>query len=284
MKTAYFIIVHHKLNQFRWLFEAIYSGEDLFCIHADRKSGPEFQEQLRRMIGPRPNVIFLPPRRVIWGGWRLVAVELEAIRHLLAADADWKYYINLSGQDYPIKPLPTIKEILRAAWPRNFIRSWPFSAIRELEPDDPHLPRQLAFEAFGRLVRTRYRLPFPRSLDIRFKGSNWHMLTREFCCWLLEDPLSRRVARMVRYTFIPDEIFFQAVIMNSPFREMRTDFRRFVIWPGPKILGLEDYPRLLESDCLFGRKFDENHDRRVLQHLADDCGYRPPEPPIFASR
>jgi hypothetical protein len=277
MKTAYFIALHHKINQFRWLFEAIYSEDDVYCIHVDRKSDNKFYEEVKNYVGSRANVTFLQPKLMTWGGWSQVAIELDAIRVMLKADSDWKYFINLSGQDYPIKPIALIKEKLQNEWPRNFIRAWTFATIKELEPNDPHLTRIFAFEAFGRLVRTRIKLPFPRSMDIKFKGSNWHMLTRDFCQWLADDPLTKRVARQVQYIVSPDEVFFQALIMNSPFKDLRTeDSYRFVIWPGPKTLRSEDYENILLSNCLFARKFDETVDREILSRLASDLGYSVP--------
>lgn len=277
MKTAYFIALHHKAYQFSWLFEAIYSRDDVFCIHVDRKASREFHEDVRRQVGARPNVTFLEPRRVTWGGWSQVAVELAAIKRMLAADPDWRYFINLSGQDYPIKALAQIKSTLRREWPRNFIRAWPFAAIQRLEPKDPHLARRLTFEAFGRLVRTRLRLPLPRGIDIRYKGSNWHMLARDFCEWLVEDPLARRVARWVRHVVSPDEVYFQGLIMNSPFRNSRTeDSYRLVLWPGPKTLRSEDYGTIQLSSCLFARKFDSREDGEILSRLASELGYALP--------
>lgn len=279
MKIAYFIMLHHKISQFRWLFEAIYSEDDVYCLHVDRKSGEEFYKQVQRYVGARPNVAYLRPRSVAWGGWSLVATELEAIERMLKDGSDWKYFVNLSGQDYPIKPVALIKQQLQSEWPRNFIRAWPFSKIQELEPNDPHLTRRVGFEVFGRLVQTRVRLPFPREINIKFKGSQWHMLTRDFCKWLVADALTKRVTRHFRYTVVPDEVFFQAVIMNSPFKDLRTeDYSPYVIWPGPKTLKIEDYRGISRSKSLFARKFDEAVDCEILKRLAGDCGYNPASP------
>jgi hypothetical protein len=275
VKLAYFVSLHHKPAQFRWLFDAIYSDSDLFCIHIDAKAPPDLVRAIQTHVGVRPNVTFLPRRRVNWGGWSQVRVELDAIRHLVGRGS-WHYYVNLSGQDYPLQSRHRIRERLREAWPRNFIRVWPFSLVRRLQPDDPHLRRDLCIELGSRVFRTRLRLPFPTKIDVAAKGAQWHCLTREFCCWLLETPLRAQVARHVRFTLVPDELFFQAMIVNGPFRETRCDYAREIVWPGPKVLGMEDYERLSRSDALFGRKFDEAHDGEVLLRLAARNGYRAP--------
>jgi hypothetical protein len=46
MKTGYFIMLHHKAYHFRWLFEAIYSEQDVFCIHIDRKARNELNKKI----------------------------------------------------------------------------------------------------------------------------------------------------------------------------------------------------------------------------------------------
>jgi hypothetical protein len=137
---------------------------------------------------------------------------------------------------------------------------------------------------FGRrLVRTRIRLPFPTSVNIQYKGSAWHMLTRDFCQWLLTDPMAKRIERLVKFTSNPDEIFFQALIMNSPYRDLRTkDYGREIIWPGPysphpQTLRMEQYHRLSATPALFARKFDDSVDRELLVHLARDHGHRVPQ-------
>lgn len=279
MKIAYFIMLHHKYTQFCWLFDAIYTEEDVFLIHVDKKSSSDFYSQVRSYVGTRSNVSFLPRRTVTYCGWSSVDTDLQAMKVHLQSGTDWQYFVNLSGQDYPIKPIGLMKKRLEAEWPRNFVRAWSFAKVRELDgPGDPHLKRLFVLDAFGHLVRTRIRLPFPRSIDIKYKGSAWHIVTRDFCRWVLTDGMTKRIEELVKYTWNPDELFLSALIMNSPYRDLRTshlqpDFGHEIIWPGPKTLRMEDYDRLAASNALFARKFDETVDRQVLVRLAGELGF-----------
>jgi hypothetical protein len=278
MKFAYFIPLHHKLYQFRWLFDSIYSADDHFCLHVDKKASRDFNLGVAEIVGQRPNVRFLRRQRVNWGGWSQIAVELEGIQELLRASPDWKYLINLSGQDYPLKPIASIRQSLAEAWPNNFIRVCSFDAIAREEPHDPHLRQQVAVELFGRRMATRLRRELPHNL--RYKGAQWHILSRRFCQWLIHDPMPARIARHMKWTHIPDETYFQAAIMNSPFQHQRApDHGRIIVWPGPKTLTMEHYGLFEDSSAFFGRKFDAQTDREVLVRLADSCGF-----PIPASQ
>jgi hypothetical protein len=278
MKIAYFIMIHHMFSQFCWLFDAVYTEDDIFLIHVDKKADKDFYDQVKSYAGSRTNVRFLPQRAITRFGWSVVSVELEAIRILANCTAQWKYFINLSGQDYPIKSLACIKDRLRAEYPRNFIDVISFDEAAKLDAEDPHPNRILSFEVFGRIAKTPLQLPFPRSIDIRYKGPAWFIFARDFCKWLLSEPITKRLATLVKYTWNPDELFFQSLIMNSPYRNSRTDQSgREMIWiagsASPKILRIEDYERLSMSPALFARKFDESVDRQILINLAYDHGF-----------
>jgi hypothetical protein len=281
MKIAYLIMIHNNFPQVKWIINAIYSHEDSLIIHIDKNAELIFVEQVKRYVGKRPNVKYLPSRRVLRYGWSVVETELLAIRALISSKDEWSYFINVSGQDYPIKSISTIKAQLTAEWPRNFVEVIPFSKMAEHDPHDPHLARRLAFEIFGRVVTTQIRLPFPKVVDVKYKGSAWFMLTRDFCEWLMSDPIAGKIEKLVKYTWNPDELFFQALVMNSAYRNSLAEYYgREIIWPGgtasPKTLGMEDYDLLLASSALFARKFDESVDRQVLVSLAHEHGHRVP--------
>jgi Core-2/I-Branching enzyme len=278
LKLAYYIAAHHKAYQFEWLFKALYNETDLFIIHIDKKSPREFQLAIENIVRTQEkftlkNTVFLPPRRVNWGGWSQVSTELGAIRIALQSEHQWQYFVNLSGQDYPIQSLPEIRRTLREAWPRNFIRVWSFDRVRSEEPEDPHLRKLVSIEMFGRVKQLPFRLP-NCGLSTDYKGSSWHILTREYCQWLLVDPIASRLAKYLQFWRCPDEVFFQAAIMNSPFIDLRMeDSGRLFFFPGPKILESSDLGRILASSDLFARKFDTAVDRAVLESIAEKRGY-----------
>jgi hypothetical protein len=278
MKIAYFIMLHDNFPQLRWLLNAIYTYDDLFLIHIDKKSSPSFFNQVHEYAVTRPNIEFLPSHNVTRFGWSVVNTELRAIRALVSSKREWEYLINLSGRDYPIKSIDAIKTKLSLESPNNFIEVIPRN---EMAKGDPHLERRLSFEMFHTVVKTPTWLAFPKIADIKYKGSAWFMITRDFCEWLLSNRLTAQIGAAVKYWWNPDELFFQALVMNSPYRNTLTEhYGREIIWPGgtasPKTLTMEDYERLSASPALFARKFDEAVDRQILVSLACDHRYQIP--------
>jgi hypothetical protein len=77
--------------------------------------------------------------------------------------------------------------------------------------------------------------------------------------------------RFFEHVFVPDELFFQTIIMNSELRDtVENDDLRYLDWsrePAPAVLTRGDLPALLESGQLFARKFDETVDSDVLDAL-----------------
>jgi hypothetical protein len=78
--------------------------------------------------------------------------------------------------------------------------------------------------------------------------------------------------RFFQRVHVPDEMFFQSIVMNSPFRDrVAPDDLRYIDWradsDSPAVLTSADFDRLMESGKLFARKFDPTLDREVLDRI-----------------
>lgn len=67
------------------------------------------------------------------------------------------------------------------------------------------------------------------------------------------------------YSLCGDELFFQSIIMDSQFKNnIYKSNLRYIDWTTgpdfPRVLCEKDYNKILESDCLFGRKFSDELD------------------------
>jgi hypothetical protein len=89
------------------------------------------------------------------------------------------------------------------------------------------------------------------------------------------NPEVKRFKRFYRHTFIPDEGFFQTVIMNTNYKgTIVNDDKRTIDWVPmgtiklrPRDFTFKDAKFLLASQGLFARKFDETVDGGILSIL-----------------
>ena len=277
MKIAYFIMAHHKPRQFARLFDAICNPVDLFLVHVDLKSPAPVHGAIAGQVSGRPNVHLLPSRPLAWGGWSIASIHLEAIRLLLERDPEWRYFVNLSGQDYPLKPAHAIRAELGEQPERNYVEMATIDSLSR--PLRIHLRRRLRYrriEWAGHVIGTPLPLPRRNGIRTEWKGSGWYTLTRAFCEWITADPVARRCVEALRYTYVPDEFLMQTLGMNGPFAPTITgDNRREIVWTGgphPSTLTMQHRDRLLGSRADFARKFDEDVDAAILDVLARRIG------------
>lgn len=100
---AYFILVHRYPEQFKRLFRSIYNSSNYYLIHIDKKSSSGLYEDISKYLDGFLNVQILESQNVVWGGYSMVDVEIKAIKQLLKMSPSWTSFINLSGQDFPLK-------------------------------------------------------------------------------------------------------------------------------------------------------------------------------------
>jgi len=268
---AYLILVHRFPEQFKRMFRAIYVPGNHYLIHVDHRSGAAMQADVAAFLKPYANVAMLPSRKMLWGGYSLVDAELRGMEKLLEMGADWRYFINLSGQDFPLKSQAYIADYLAQHDGTEFIRAVPQQAVR---PDTMNRLSHYFIEAFNRIVRTG--IPRRRMAGITpYIGTQWKAVTRDFCAFVCRDPATRRFKNFYRRTLIADEGFFQTVMMNAfaPAKQVNDDLRTIDWIPDgdiklrPRTFVTRDALRLTLSPDLFARKFDTQEDSHILDLL-----------------
>jgi len=270
---GYLILVHRYPEQFKRLFRAIHDPANQYVVHIDRNSGPALEQEIRDFLAPYPNAEVIESRRALWGGYSLIDAELRGMARLLEMSDDWEVFINLSGQDFPLKSQTDIKAFLTLNRGKEFIRALD---QRQIRPDTLARIQNVAFELRDRIVRTFVRRPFLRGAT-PYIGTQWMMVTRRFCQFVCHDRKADRFKAFYRNTFIADEGFFQTVMKNTDQHgRMINDDMRAIDWiPDgdiklrPRTFTLADAPMLKASPDLFARKFDAEVDDGILVLLED---------------
>jgi hypothetical protein len=283
MRLAYIISAYQKPELLLRLIQRLNSPQNHFFIHYDRRSPQGEFDQLLAAFKDHPNVKLLPRHVCRWGDFGHVAASLKGIAEIARLGFAFDYAVLLTGQDYPIKSNKTIQQRLQAAAGHSFMESaaWPIPhwekgrAIRRIQNYHIHLP-------FPRWVRARgwppsrqniaipMRRKIPGALVPHFGSSYWYL--HRDCLQYIQDYILKKpeYVDFFQHVLIPDECFFQSLLMNSPLAErIKPRTLTYVNWrpPWPGIMTIQDLSQLRASDCLFARKFDVKVDSEILNKL-----------------
>jgi Core-2/I-Branching enzyme len=265
---AYLILVHRFPDQFKRMFAAIHDPANHYVIHVDANSPDSVAEDIAAYLGDFPNAAMLDRKPALWGGYSLVDAELRGMAMLLKMGADWTHFINLSGQDFPLRTQGEIAAFLAAHPDREYIRMLDQAEVR---PDTMHRVTDYCIEAFGRIIRTSIKRRFPKGAK-PYIGTQWMIVSRAFCEFACEDARADRFKSFYRRSFIADEGFFQTLMMGgAPHGTIVPDDLRMIDWiPDgdiklrPRTYTSADADELLASDNLFARKFDMTEDAGIF--------------------
>jgi Core-2/I-Branching enzyme len=276
MKQVFLIHAHKDLDQLNTLVGQLCDDDFLLYVHLDRKCGidPARVHPAARLVTRRTDVR--------WGGFSQVRATLNSLRQVLAEVPAFDKVIFLSAQDFPLLPNARLKHELAALADRELLDAVP---IREGGWPVAFRYQYFYREGANRLERAACALANRalRALKRRRRmvrglapwgGSSWWALSRGCVAMLLETAArDRKLMRFFATVQCPDEMFFQTVVMNSPWRErvLGENFRH-IQWPehgsrNPKILDEADFERIAAARAHFCRKLDSRGSARLLPRL-----------------
>ena len=287
MKVAYIILVHKNPQQVKRLIGSLRHVNVSFYLHVDKKVDSRPFHAVLKDPNDK-NVFFVGDRaKVYLYGFGIVQATLNAMRKIqeINAGGDLDYVFLISGQDYPIKTNDEIFAFLDRNYGKEFISYtgmptsiWFKSGMNRIE--EYHLYDVRIGHRLRRLANAI--LPRRRFLDgfTPYGGATWWCLTYKCVVYLLDFVRNnKKFMKFFKYTHIPDEMFFQTIILNSPFAKDAVgkisgaelgDDQRYLRWSHeyggahPEILRKEDLAVLVQSDKLFARKFDMDVDSVIL--------------------
>ncbi len=260
MNIAYLILAHKNPTQLIRLINTLNCENAYFFIHIDKKSSNNMFNQVTNTFQYFNNIYFINRCNCSWGDFSIVQATLRGIKTIINTNIPLDYVILLSGQDYPIKPNAHIRDLLIANNGKCFINHFP-------------VPLQGWHNGFFYRVPNQYKLPSNISL---YGGSQWWGLTRNCIEYIYDFVMyNPGFVDYCKHLFVPDEIFFQTIVLNSYFKtNVVNTGLRYIDWdsvPNPKThpatLTKKYFPILNNSPTLFARKFDIEIDSQILDMI-----------------
>ena len=247
MQKNYLILAHRNPEQLCQMIKALDDGNSKFFIHLDAKTpiGP-FAVQLQG-----EHIVFIPQReRCVWGGFSIVIATIYLMES--AAQANSKgFFILMSGQDYPIKPIAELDAFLQKNSECDFMSFLPLEAwgnwnSKMVKDKLKHyqilhserrgnsdcyppffrssigqkitilwhlLKRRISKKNFKIIYKAQERkAPFIQ----QYAGSQWWAFCEKTFYTLLTYIQENRqiLDDYFQYTSCPDEIYFQSILVN----------------------------------------------------------------------
>ena len=279
MVINYLILAHTNFEQLDRLIAALDSDFTYFYVHIDKRVDLNTIKECKFFHNKRVKLV-RRRLKVSWGGFNMVNATLNLMA-LASKNREKAYFVLLSGQDFPLKPIIHIHDFLSANYGAQYVDHVKLPYIKWANGGFDRLDYywfidQIGYYESSKLVQSQKEQGGKRPYFDDFPaygGSQWWCLTNEGVDYVLKfirhNPI---IMEFFSLTFIPDELFFQTILLNSPFADsIVNNHLRHIVFVGdfdnPVIFREEDFYELSSSPALWARKFDQHLDNTIIQKL-----------------
>ncbi len=280
MKIAHLILAHKNPAQIARLIGRLKHPGAYFFIHLDLKTDIQPFQYLEK----EANVVFIKNRvKVYWAGYSQVQSTINSLQEISNYAVAFDYVNLISGQDYLLRRVEELHAYLEQNIGKAFMEYYPVyevwkEAIPRLEKYflvESNLPGKYALEVIMNKLLPNRKLPHG---FIPVGRATWFTITLDQVNYILEYIKKHpEYSRFFKYSWGSDELFFQTILFNSPFKNnMVNNNLVYTDWSqggaNPKMLTIEDAGKLVASGKFLARKFDKAVDMEILDFLDKQIG------------
>ncbi|XP_028319134.1 beta-1,3-galactosyl-O-glycosyl-glycoprotein beta-1,6-N-acetylglucosaminyltransferase 4-like [Gouania willdenowi] len=287
---AYSLVVHKSAWMVERLIRTLYSPTNVFCIHYDLKSPPQFISAMKGLARCLPNVFISSQlENVVYASFSRLKADLNCLSDLLRSDVQWKYVINLCGQDFPLRSnMELVSEL------KNL------NGANMLETKRPSKAKKKRFTFHHQLKNSvlkktdQVKTEPPHGIQI-FIGSAYFVLSHQLVLHMNSSEVVRDLLAWSEDTYSPDEHFWATLVrlpgvpgevpvsqpditdLMSRTRLVKWEYLEEYLYPPCSgqhvrsvcIFGAAELRWLLNYGHLFANKFDLSVDPVVVQCLEE---------------
>jgi hypothetical protein len=295
-KHAYLIMAYNQFYILEKLLRLLDDDRNDIFLHIDKKV-KHFDFNYYKNFIKYSNIIFVDRIDVRWAD----ISQVECTINLLTSAKEYsknkygegyKYYHLLSGVDLPLKSQNYIHDFLDDK-DFEFIHFAPENDRKNIAFRYKYrcfFTRHLRKKGINRILNlvNKIGIYIQKILDMDLTknenikimfGANWFSITDDFAEYILNK--KSWILNRFRYSISGDEEVLQTLIYNSNFYEriyMKREQQknndhiacmRKIDWNRgcPYIWKKNDYKELIESKCLFARKFDKSKDKEIIDMI-----------------
>lgn len=289
-KHAYLIMAHKNWEQFLILLKLLDDKRNDIYIHVDKKSNFTDEQKNFLVSNVKASTLYFVKRTMLtWGGYSSVSVEMNLLREAVNND-HYSYYHLLSGQDLPLKNQDYIHSYFDSVCDKELINfgtdDWInlvscrlklFWFFQNLLGRSRNI-FSLIIKAINKLsISIQRLLKINRIKGYTFcAGSQWFSITDKFARYMLSQ--NDFIHKTFKFTLCGDECLTQFLAYNSSFRDKLLicsksnsclSNMRYIDWKrgSPYTFVNDDFEELINSGCLFARKFDMSIDDKIVYRI-----------------
>lgn len=292
---AYSLVVHKNAWMVERLIRTVYSPTNIYCIHYDGKSPPEFISALKSLAQCLPNVFLSTKTEVVfYGDITRLKADLNCLSDLLKSEVQWRYVINLCGQDLPLRTnIELVSELKKLNGANMLETSRPTDFKRSRFTFHHELRNNTEFGKFHEATKQEKVAP-PHGIEM-FTGSAYFVLSRDFVDFVSSSAMVRDFLSWSEDTYSPDEHFWATLVrmpgvpgevprshpdisdLMSKTRLVKWEYLEAHVYPpctgahvrSVCIFGAAELHWLLNYGHWFANKFDPKVDRVAVQCLEE---------------
>lgn len=286
MKHAIMIMAHTDWDSLKHLIQLYDNTIIDFIIHINSRSR-SWSDDIIDGITKESSIYLAPRQNVSYCNYSQVDAMVSLLKTALQ-HGPYDYYHLISGADLPIHPISTFLNFFAQESNKQFIgfsnnyrpqqaghRSFFSNSIRTSKGF-----RQKALIYINKVLQN---LQFLLKINVAksfhgtpMKGADWWSVTDKAARLLVEEEPTFR--KYFNHTYCPSELFAQTILYNSSLSDtiIKTNDEckgslREIDWTRgqPYVWRKTDFEYLINSKCMFARKFDKNIDSEIIQLISN---------------
>lgn len=282
VKHAYLISVYKNPEQVCRLVSTLNADNVSFVLHIDKNFDDRpFKERLKK-LGDK--IQYVEREKVYWGGFGIVKATVNGIKMIHQA-GDYDYVHFITAQGYPIKPPDKINDFFVKNYGKSFLQYFSLydnnkiNRIRNYYIGKKREQKEIQKKLLGYFNRFTHKTGMferkhPAELEPYGGEGVWsfHKSAVQYILEYLEN--NPKYLNFHKYSFAPDEIIFQTILLNTSDEQLRKNLVNnllcYIDWTKPRpayspaTFRTEDFEDIKNSDKLFARKFDAEYDSKIL--------------------
>lgn len=284
MNIAYCIVCHKNNNILRTTINQLNINNNIY-LHVDKKSDlNDFKEYENKVniIKERVNVR--------WGSYSQIQATLNLLEK--TKEKKYDYIFLLSGDCLPLRNNIGIEQIPQENNKKEYVSldinynnvenrvKYKYNKYYYIK--NKSLVDRIIIKVHSFFKDILFKNKLYKLLPKLYKGTSWFGITEELRDYILDYIENNQwYTSAFKKSYCGDEVFFHTIIYNSKFKEniykpkdksnICYQALRYIDWKNgpdyPRTLDESDFEKIINTECLFGRKFNHNLDLDLYKSI-----------------